>query len=490
MEFMEHPLRPFLFRPLLAAMLVFASACGNRDDSTAPTGNGSIVLTITMPEGANPSVTITGPDGFSRVVTSTTTITHLAAGSYTITADSIVTQSAIVGYSVDTAAITGSPIIVTSSGSTAATVTYAFARQHGALWVSSNENTFLSGFAPSQLLVSGVALAADTIGNLDTPPGLAFDADGNLWVATNQVDTLKMYTVAQRNTGSAITTPARVLVSSGVASPQAMNFDSHGNLWVADYENGLLEFTAAQLTTGGDVGSPAIAISDTMGGGKGTGGAYAVAFDNSGNAWVGEDNYSNVVEYTVAQLASSGSPTPSVRLGADPRNDLRVVGGTGGANSSAAVGFGFLPTSLSSPDALAFDTHGNLWVGNYYNENVVAYTAAQRATSGDPTPSITVSIPTVEPYGIAFDKSGGLWITDDNSYTVLGLTAAQLATSGVPAPSILLTSGADNSINDPQQLAFDEWVVTSTPLPAGSRVQYSRHASARKLGVHKPIRKH
>ena len=136
MEPMNHSIRTTVTRSSLLALVAIAAACGNRDDATAPLSNGSLVLTLAARDGTTPSVTVTGPDGFSQTVSATTTLQHLAAGSYTITADSLVTPSTIVGYSVDTAAITGNPIVVTSSGSSAATVTYAFARQHGALWLA------------------------------------------------------------------------------------------------------------------------------------------------------------------------------------------------------------------------------------------------------------------------------------------------------------------------------------------------------------------
>jgi hypothetical protein len=486
---MHQSIRTTITRSSLIIFVALAAACGSRDDSTAPTGNGSIVLTLTSRDGTTPAVTVTGPDGYSHSVSGTTTLEHLAAGTYTITADSIVTESTIVGYSVDTAAITGNPITITSTGSSAATITYAFARQHGALWVTNNSEAFLSGFARSQLLVSGAPTAADTL-NLAIPNGVAFDADGNMWVDSYATDTIKMFTVAQRNSGIAATAPARVMVSSSLSSAEAMAFDSHGNLWVADNDTGLLQFSVAQLAAGGNAGPAAITLVDTIAAYES---AYAVAFDAAGNAWVGEDAYNNVIEYTVAQLASSGSPIPNVRLGVVPNPAPRVVGGRNRSGHSAratranaAIAFGVV-RNLNNPDALAFDSNDNLWVGNYYGQNVTVYTPAQRATSGDPTPSLTLSIPFTDPYGLTFDKDGGLWVSDDNEFAVRGYTAAQIATSGAPVPNVLLTG---SSIEDPQQMAFDEWVVTNTPLPEGSRVPYApkvaTSAVAARQSSHRP----
>lgn len=473
----------------LVGLMALATACGNRDEATAPTGNGTIVLTLTSPDGSSPSVTITGPDGYSRSVSTTTTLQHLIAGSYTITADSIVIPNTIVGYDVDTAHISGNPIIVTAAGSSAATIAYSFARVHGALWLANYAETYLSGFARSQLLLSSNVAPADTIGAAQFPGGIAFDTNGDMWVSTDHADSLKMFTVAQRNDANAVTAPTRSLVSADLSSPQVLAFDSHGNLWVADENNGLLEFTAAHLAAAnGTPISADVILTDTIPASTGT---YAIVFDGAGNAWVGENNSDNIIEYTVAQLATSGSPTPNVRLGVDNSTASRIVAGARSARGSAranVVGFGILTEPINDPDALAFDAQGHLWVANYRNENVIAYSPAQLATSGNPTPTITIGIPGSDPFGLAFDNNGGLWVSDDFDGRVLGFTAAQIAANGAPVPNVILLGSKDVSIEGPQQLAFDEWVVPATPPLLGSRTAYRASASSHSARLHKPLR--
>ena len=52
---------------------------------------GAIAVAVTgLPQGATGSVTVTGPAGFSRALTATSTITDLAPGTYTVRADSVV----------------------------------------------------------------------------------------------------------------------------------------------------------------------------------------------------------------------------------------------------------------------------------------------------------------------------------------------------------------------------------------------------------------
>jgi secreted PhoX family phosphatase len=96
-----------------------------------------------------------------------------------------------------------------------------------------------------------------------------------------------------------------------------------------------------------------------------------IAFDANGNLWVangGQANYSSVVEFSAAQLAASGSPAPNVTL-------------TPNAGS------------LNQPAGLAFDASGDLWVSNMGANTVVEFTPSQIASSGSPTPGVTVSGP-------------------------------------------------------------------------------------------------
>ena len=80
----------------------------------------------------------------------------------------------------------------------------------------------------------------------------------------------------------------------------------------------------------------------------------------------GERWNNSVVEFTPAQLAATGTPTPAVTLSATAGN------------------------SLEGPDGLAFDPAGDLWVANFI-PSVVEFTPAQLATTGSPTPAATIA---------------------------------------------------------------------------------------------------
>jgi hypothetical protein len=72
-----------------------------------------------------------------------------------------------------------------------------------------------------------------------------------------------------------------------------------------------------------------------------------------------------VVEFTKAQLSTSGSPTPAVTI------------------SSTTVG---TYKSLDGPYSLAFTSSGDLWVENFDDNTTVEFGREQLSTSGSPTP--------------------------------------------------------------------------------------------------------
>jgi secreted PhoX family phosphatase len=191
--------------------------------------------------------------------------------------------------------------------------------------------------------------------------------------------------------------------------------DNQGNLWAANYNaNTIVEFAAAQLTASGSP-SPQVTLSAS---GGSLNGPQGIGFDRAGNLWVVNATANNLVEFALSQLATSGSPSPKVTI-------------------SASAG------SLNSPTFLAFDASGNLWVTSGLSNTIVEYTPAQFAASGSPTPAITLSANAGSlstPIGLAFDNSGDLWVSNDR--TLVEFSVSQLATSGSPAPVVEVTSAS------------------------------------------------
>ncbi len=213
---------------------------------------------------------------------------------------------------------------------------------NGNLWVAEFSNAVVE-YTASQLAATGsptpnVTLAATVAGSLNEPQVLAFDANGNLWVANSNssgpgANTLVEFTAGQL-TASGSPTPAVTLSadSHSINDPQGLAFDQSGNLWIANFQsNTVVALLPSQLGTSGSP-VPAITLSGSLSG-PGT-----LAFDGAGNLWVPNASNNTVVEFASGQLGATGSPTPAVTLTSTGSQELNV------------------------PTAVAFDAHGNLWV--------------------------------------------------------------------------------------------------------------------------------
>jgi hypothetical protein len=206
--------------------------------------------------------------------------------------------------------------------------------------------------------------------------GCAFDPQGNLWVVDGN-DRIAELSKAQLAAGSGDLTPAVVISSLALDFPVFVTFDAAGNAWIdsADSDE-IVEFTATQLTSGGQK-APSIVISDD-GSGTSISEPGELAFDRQGNLWVPNRGANTVVEYAKNQLNTSGNPAPIVKL-------------------SGAI--------FHQPWGEAFDSAGNLVVMNYANGTIAKFSAKQLKMSGAPTPRISVTGANAKNFQIIFGPS-------------------------------------------------------------------------------------
>jgi sugar lactone lactonase YvrE len=274
---------------------------------------------------------------------------------------------------------------------------------------------------------------------------LAFDSAADLWVgsgpgpgATSGV--LYEYKPAQLGS-SGVIAPAVQITSDSVGVNTGAAFDFSGELWVACQGcRSFSEFVASQLSSSGTK-SPAVTIS------TGSASPNGIAIDTHGDVWVSSSaSYTPgryvyaLSEYTPAELASSGSPSPAVVI----------------ANSG----------SLSLPARLAFDRSGDLWVANNLGNTVVEYTPAELASSGSPAPAVVLSSTASDsldaPNGLAFDAAGDLWVADEGSNSAVEFSPSQLGSSGSPAP-VDTIGGSATGISDPWVIAVGPGAPPSSP---------------------------
>ena len=212
----------------------------------------------------------------------------------------------------------------------------------GNLWTAGVGPQLLK-FAPGQLEQDGsptpVATVSLALQDFNVRPwSLAFDAQGNLWMtnSTNNApgeETIVRLTPAQLAAGGT-TKPLVIRNSNSVLDAlTGLAFDAQGNLWVASGGNNrIVKYSPDQLQASG-APTPRVVI-------EGVEYPFHVAFDSSGNLWANSFERGTLNKFTPDQLARSGSPTPATTirevLGAD----------VGKAGCSIMFAFSPTPTGL------------------------------------------------------------------------------------------------------------------------------------------------
>ncbi|MGA2664576.1 MAG: NHL repeat-containing protein, partial [Nitrososphaerales archaeon] len=268
--------------------------------------------------------------------------------------------------------------------------------------------------------------SANGPGGLSQPEFAAFDRSGDLWVSDYNNSLVAEYTppfttgeAASLELGSASfsTTGCASTGLEDVCSPNGIAFDPQGNLWVADSENSSIVEFKAPFTAGESVSTVIGGPSETDGAVSATtlGEVYGIAFDGSGNLWVADSNDNRVVEFK-APLSSGeaaslvlGQPTLTSVTNDDAQSNMsgpediafdrsgnvwvadtdssRVLEFpqpfSDGEKASLVIGEpDFTSTAgndtqsaLTLPEALAFDPSGNLWVSDSGNSRVLEFAA-------------------------------------------------------------------------------------------------------------------
>lgn len=324
---------------------------------------------------------------------------------------------------------------------------------------------------------TNVLIMLDTSGSMDTevpngaleyPYSLAFDSLGNFYVASKDNSTITKYTSA----GEFVTSWGSYGTTSGkFRYIYAIAIDSSDNIYVADQNNGRVQ----KFTTDGtyvsqfDFGSSMRGIAvDSAAAGRNV---YAI--NSSGN--VRKYNSSGTIVSSFS-TSSAGTNTGAYMIAVDASDNLYV---TEYANkrirkytSAGAVVSGFSTSTLSyGPLGIVAGTDGKIYVSDYTNSKIYAYSATTRAAS---SPATYGSVGTTlgkwkNPAGLALRPSDStVWVADYMNNRVQGLASTLLFTPPTAetrmdqAKTLIKAIVSNSNLTDGANFGLMKWNSTAS----------------------------
>jgi uncharacterized protein (TIGR03437 family) len=308
------------------------------------------------------------------------------------------------------------------------------------------------GGGPSAYGDGGPAVSAQ----LHLPMGVAVDTSGNVYIADTGDNTIrKVTTDGNIATIAGDSFPsyqgdAGLAISAELHGPEDVAVDSSGNIYIADTGNAYVR----KVTSDGNINFIA---GDGSIGYSGDGGyatsadliaPFALAVDSSGNVYFAENGDSRIRRIDAKSL------------------DISTVAGNGTPGFS---GDGSDPTKaqMNSPTGVAVDSAGNLYIADSLNCRIrkVASggsisTFAGNGTlsySGDGSAAIQAQLNT--PQGVAADSSGNLYVADTLNNVVRKVspngTISNFAGNGGAGSSGDGSAATSAQLHGPQGLAVD-----------------------------------
>lgn len=253
----------------------------------------------------------------------------------------------------------------------------------------------------------------------DFPTGIAADGNGNLYVGDSNNHTIRKIVIATGivTTHAASGGKAGSTNGTGTAArfknPTGLTVDQNKNVFVADTGNSTIrKATGAGVVTklagdpgftGNDNGTGDFALFDNP---------YGIVVDEDGNVYVADTN-----NHTIRKITSTGLTTTFA-------GSAGVSGSTDAPSGPATV------ARFHFPAGLALDEDGNLYVADTGNSIIRKITPAGVVTTLAGLAETTGSTDDTgnlarfnSPNAVAVDDDGNVYVADTNNHTIRKITA-------------------------------------------------------------------
>jgi hypothetical protein len=457
--------------------LLILGACSGKEGS--PTGNnqqpstGSLTVTISgAPQGATGSILISGPNGFSRSISVTTTLSSLAPGLYDINAPELVAGEDIYGSSQ-----VSQSVGVTAGGTANAGVSYAL--------VSGSLSVSISGLptdANAAVLIAGPSGFSRVVTSTSVIGGLR---PGTYTITAGSVP-------AAGHTFASSGAPVNVQVSVGTAPAAATFTYAIASGAVTGTISGLPPGTLPMLVLNGPGGAKNLASGSTI-----TNLAPGTYSLTGAPAQVGQDIWSVPVPTTVT-IAASPTPVAAtvVYALASGRMAISVSGLPSGASAAVSVsGPAGFQKSVTASETLTGLTPGT------YTIAAASVSAGSQIYQGSPSsqqvvvPASTAPVSAEVTYapnsgslsivvnGLSQSIPASVLVTGPQNYSVTVSTTTLLSNLKPGTYTVAAANAAAGLHVYAPTPASQQVAVTASVTPATASVQYALSSGMLQISV-------